>query len=330
MRPATCNAAPGSRRLLAAGLLALAGLLAVAPVRAPAAQPDFQLPALAQPPDALQLSGKVAWLDLVTQQLPSERRFYAQLFGWDFRDVRMRDRTYAIAWVDQQPVAGLLERPLPAGQAHHPAWLTFFSVRDIQAAKRRALAHGARLLVDVRNYPDRGQQAILTDPEGAAFALLQPSGGVPTDALAEPGERIWSALLCRHPDQEAGFYQEVFGYEVYDLSSGSAPDAANGADDASHLLLASGGYARAGVDALPMDQHTRHAHWLNFVRVQEVGASVRQAEMLGARVLVTPRQGRHGDQLAVIADPSGAPLGLMQWSAPLKGAFGPHNRPEGP
>jgi len=35
---------------------------------------------------------------------------------------------------------------------------------------------------------------------------------------------------------------------------------------------------------------------------------------LGGRVLVEPRIDRHGGRIAVVADPSGAPVGLMEWS----------------
>jgi len=32
-------------------------------------------------------------------------------------------------------------------------------------------------------------------------------------------------------------------------------------------------------------------------------------------LLVEPRTDRHGGRIAVIADPAGAPLGLMEWNA---------------
>jgi predicted enzyme related to lactoylglutathione lyase len=35
---------------------------------------------------------------------------------------------------------------------------------------------------------------------------------------------------------------------------------------------------------------------------------------LGGRVLVQPHIDRHGGKVAVVADPSGAHLGLMEWA----------------
>jgi predicted enzyme related to lactoylglutathione lyase len=34
---------------------------------------------------------------------------------------------------------------------------------------------------------------------------------------------------------------------------------------------------------------------------------------LGGRVLVEPRIDRHGGKVEVVADPSGAPFGLLEW-----------------
>jgi hypothetical protein len=34
----------------------------------------------------------------------------------------------------------------------------------------------------------------------------------------------------------------------------------------------------------------------------------------GGRVLVEPHVDRHGGQVAVVADPAGAPFGLMEWT----------------
>jgi hypothetical protein len=50
------------------------------------------------------------------------------------------------------------------------------------------------------------------------------------------------------------------------------------------------------------------------VRVTDAGAAAAKAVALGGRVLVKPHLDRHGGKAAVIADPTGAPVGLMEWS----------------
>jgi hypothetical protein len=72
-------------------------------------------------------------------------------------------------------------------------------------------------------------------------------------------------------------------------------------------------YARAGIHTLPDNMH-RHAHWLEFVRVGDLSAAIANATRLGGKILVDPRTDRQGGQIAVVADPGGAPIGLMEWA----------------
>ena len=52
---------------------------------------------------------------------------------------------------------------------------------------------------------------------------------------------------------------------------------------------------------------------MNFIRVTDASAAAQKAVSLGGRVLVEPRPDRHGGNLAILADPSGAPFGVMEW-----------------
>jgi predicted enzyme related to lactoylglutathione lyase len=297
----------GAAALLYAVAVAAAGSPAANAAANAAAGPQ-PLPPLVDPATAQHLAGKVIWLDLVTPRLDSAERFYAGLFGWSFRTTQVGGRQYATAWLDAQPVAGLIQRAAPPGARRRPVWLAFLSVSDVEAAKRLALRHGARLLADTRDYPQRGRQAILADPEGAVFAVLDSSAGDPPDDLPDTGDWIWSALLTRDPDREAAFYQAVFGYQVFDVAGGSG-------DGSDHIILSSDNYARESVNQLSGQRRARRRpHWLNFVRVADVDAAADRAAALGGQVLLAPHADREGNRMAVIADPAGAALGLMQWT----------------
>jgi predicted enzyme related to lactoylglutathione lyase len=227
------------------------------------------------------------------------------MFSWTFSDTHAGKIDYAVAYLDGQPVAGLAHREMPSGEEHHPGWLTYLAVQDVDTAMQTALTHGAKLLKEPRSYPHRGRQAVLADPDGAVFAILASDSGDPPDVLAEPGQWIWSSLHVQNADTEAAFYQTVFGYEVYDLASD---------DGAEHAILSSDNYARASLNGFPKDSEHRHPHWLNFVRVTDVDSMAAKAVALGGKVLVEPRVDRHGGKLAVITDPTGAPIGLMEWT----------------
>jgi uncharacterized protein len=269
---------------------------------APAA--EIKLPPLVQPATNEHHPGKVIWADLVTPDLNQAEHFYGGLFGWTFQSV-VGDPNYALALMDGEAVGGLLQRAIPAGEHRQPAWLTFIAVADVDAVKRSAVANGAKVLAEPKTYAQRGRQAVFADPDGAVFAVLASSSGDPPDELAAPGEWLWSSLLVKNADQEAAFYHSLFAYDIFDLPSD---------DNSKHVILSSGDFARAGLSTLPGDSMRRHPHWLNFVRVEDAEASSAKAVQLGGRVLVEPRMDRHGGKLAVVADPGGAPVGLMEWS----------------
>jgi uncharacterized protein len=269
------------------------------------AAPTFVLPPLVQPASTEHHPGKVIWADLVTPDIAAAKHFYGELFGWTFKDVHTGASDYSVALLDGNPVGGLFQRGMRPGEQRQPAWLTFISVADVAATGRNIVAHGGKLLAPMRSYPDRGRQAVFADPQGAVFAVLQSSSGDPEDVLAAPGEWIWSSVLARDPDADAAFYQNVFGYEVFEIP---------GDDGSTNLLLSTDDYARASLNALPTDAAKRHPHWLNFVRVTSATDTAARAEALGGRVLVKPFTDRHGGLVAVVADPAGAPFGLLEWT----------------
>lgn len=266
---------------------------------------SFELPPLNAPPSGEHHVGKVIWADLVTPDLAAAERFYGGLLGWTFQSIHAGKSDYALALADGRPVGGLFQQAIPAGEHRQSAWLTFIAVGDVDAAKQAALAQGAKVLSDSKSYPSRGRQAVLSDPEGAVFAIIASSSGDPPDFLAAPGEWIWSSLLSRDPGSEAAFYQRVFSYDAFDMASD---------DGLEHVILSSDDFARASVNAFPADAARRHAHWLNFIRVDNTADAAAKASALGGRVLVEPHADRHGGQVAVVADPAGAPFGLMEWT----------------
>jgi predicted enzyme related to lactoylglutathione lyase len=263
-----------------------------------------RLPAIVEPASQEHHAGKVIFVELVTPDIAAAKQFYAGLFGWTYHDLQAGGITYAEATLDGHPVAGLVQRDIPAGEHRQPAWLSFLSVRDVDATKASASQHGAKVLFEPRDFPDRGREAVFADPRGAVFAVLASTSGDPPDVLAAPGEWIWSSLITSDSDTAAAFYQALFDYEVFELP------AENGAQ---HLLLASDNYARASVNSPPADTPNTHPHWLNYVRVDDAAKMTAKVVALGGRVLVEPRVDRHGGKVAVVADPQGAPFGLLEW-----------------
>ena len=224
------------------GLQTMLAACLVAACVTPGMAAQLQLPALVEPASQAHHVGKVIFVELVTPDITAAKQFYAGLFGWQFRDSQDGVIKYAAASLDGHPVAGLIQREIPSGEHRQPAWLSFLSVRDVDAAAANASQHGAKLLFGPRDFPDRGREAVFADPQGAVFAILASSSGDPADVMAAPGQWIWSSLITTDPDNGAAFYQALFDYEVYELPAAAGTE---------HLLLASDGYARASLNSLP-------------------------------------------------------------------------------
>jgi len=272
-----------------------------------AAQP--QLPPLTTVSGSPRLPGKFVWADLVTDDVPAARKFYAQLFGWTFRDAG----NYTIAANEDRPLCGLFQRTRPPGQPEaRPRWLGYLSVSSVERAQRAVTKLGGKVLAEPQKFPQRGEQAILADAEGVVFGVVKSSSGDPPDFLAEPGDWIWIQLLSRDGRKAAEFYRKVGGYEIIENIA---------ANRRSDFVLASKGYARATVRTISKDQEKVRPTWLLFVRVKNVGESAAKAKQLGGNVLVEPKPEFLEGKVAVVADPTGAAIGLLEWSEGLlKGA----------
>src|ERR1700689_333250 len=91
-------------------------LLLLAAGTATALAASFELPPLSEPASTEHHPGKVIWADLVTPDLAAAEKFYAGMFGWTFQDMHSSKREYAVAYLDNQPIAGLMHRETVSGE----------------------------------------------------------------------------------------------------------------------------------------------------------------------------------------------------------------------
>ena len=270
----------------------------------PAVASSVGVPPVMDPPSQERHLGKAILFQLVAPAMAAAQQFYGGLFGWTFRDVPGTRSPYAVAMLGGRSVGTLVQHPLPDSAHRASAWLEFFSASDVDATVKSAASHGASVLAAPHDLPGRGREAVLADPQGAVFAVLASSSGDTPDALSPVGDWIWRSLITRDPAADAEFYRAVFGLQSYTMPSMPGEQ---------HLLLASDTYARATINSFPGGGTTGHAHWLGFVRVDDASASAAKATALGGRVLLQPRPDRHGGMIAVVADPVGAAIGLLEW-----------------
>jgi uncharacterized protein len=290
---------------MAARLLLLATLFCE-PIRLVlGAPPPF--PALTTVSGNPRLPGKFVWADLVTDDVRAARQFYGELFGWSFYTVG----NYTIVVNAERPMCGMFQRERPKDGSAQPRWFGYISVGNVKKAQKTVAKLGARVLAAPQEFPKRGEQAVFADPEGAVFGVMKSSSGDPEDLLAEPGDWVWIELLSRDARKAGEFYRAVAGYDVVENTSSPRPE---------DFVFVSEGYARAAAVTLPKDRPSAAPTWLLFVRVNNLSGCVEKATQLGGKVVLPPDPKLFEGKLAVIADPTGAAVGVMQWSAAaLKG-----------
>ncbi|HVU17417.1 MAG TPA: VOC family protein [Candidatus Didemnitutus sp.] len=264
------------------------------------------VPPLNEPATAEKHPGKFIWSNLLTDNPDGAASFYSGLFGWTAATVELTTpkgaRTEVVLRNGDRPVAGIVRRPALLQDNAHGRWVGYISVPDVAESVAIATRSGCHLISHARDVPARGTQAILADPEGAVIGLMHSSSGDPADYLAEPGDWAWAELFARNPESAGQFYRAIAGFECI-------PDTRF--EKSNTLILTSGGYSRAGLSPVPA-RPKAHPVWVLFVRVADVKAAAAKAVQLGGRVLVPPGDTPTEFWRAIIADPSGAHLGLVE------------------
>jgi uncharacterized protein len=263
------------------------------------------LPALTDPATNVHLPGKFVWADYFTSDVEAARTFYAALFGWQWREISADpEHRYGIFYLDGEAVAGVAYRPAPDSKRRYGRWIYYVSVADVAASVRAVEARGGRTLLTPRSYTDRGQFAVVADAEAAPFGVMRSTSGDPLDYQAGIGEWFWFGLFATDAPGAAKFYGALFGYDVHEPE----PEY-----DVLDYVLARDGYARAGIRQLAADTQS-HPSWVAYARVDDVARVAAAANGLGATTLWGDDPAILNGDMAVLADPLGAPFGVMRWT----------------
>lgn len=114
-------------------------------------------------------AGVPCWIDTQQPDVEAAMAFYGGLFGWEFRDTTKAGVAgrYVIAELDGQEAGAI------AGLGDGiPAWNTYVSVEDAEAAARHLLSAGATLKSAAADAGSGGVQAVLADPQWSRIPHL--------------------------------------------------------------------------------------------------------------------------------------------------------------
>lgn len=252
--------------------------------------------------------GKPCWFELDTARgaLDAARDFYGKVFGWSVADAGMPGMTYLLASHGGDMVAGMMEIP-PEAAGMPPNWMSYLDVDDADAAATKTASLGGQVLHGPADIPGTGRFAVLADPQGAVFGVLQPlpmDPQPPVDSGAwnqqKESHGNWIELMSTDPDAGFDFYSELFGW-----TKGTAiPMGEMG----SYQLFAWNGSDIGGMMGLG---NAPVPCWLPYFGVNGVEAAMQRIQDAGGSVLHGPMEVPGPAFIAVARDPQGAHFAIV-------------------
>ena len=117
--------------------------------------------------------GSLIWVELATTDEKGATEFYTKLFPWKPEVMPMDDMNYTIFKTDAMPGSGMYQ--ITQKQKGMPtSWLVYFAVADCDQTVETAKTKGANVMVPPMDIPNVGRFSIMSDPQGAMFAVIKP------------------------------------------------------------------------------------------------------------------------------------------------------------
>lgn len=236
--------------------------------------------------------GRFVWHELLTSDTDAAAAFYPRVAPWRTAPSNMPGYTIWMSGATQ--VGGLMALP-PDGGATPPHWIVYVGTPDVDGTATRAQALGARIVKVPVDIPNVGRFAVLTDPQGATFALFMPRAGQAPAPHPPLGGFSWHELATTEPEAALRFYAELFGWTkgvAHDMGPMGVYQVFE------HAGQAVGGICRPGsMQSAPS--------WLSYVHVSECARAAAAAKAAGGRLLHGPVEVPGGSWIALLADPQG-------------------------
>jgi predicted enzyme related to lactoylglutathione lyase len=121
--------------------------------------------------------GALCWNELTTRDTKAAESFYTKLFGWATKhSAPSAVMDYTEFSNNGQPGGGMMAMPagMPAGMPSY--WMPYFQVADCDASTEKAKGLGGKVMVAPNDIPNTGRFSILSDPQGAMFAVFKFAG----------------------------------------------------------------------------------------------------------------------------------------------------------
>ncbi|MDQ6916046.1 MAG: VOC family protein [Actinomycetota bacterium] len=112
------------------------------------------------------MASPVVHFEVMGKDGPALRRYYSELFGWQFEEVP--DMDYGVVRAEEGQIGGGVGSAPSGG----PSYTTFYvQVDDLEGALEKAQSLGGSHLFGPREIPGGSRIALFSDPEGHVVGL---------------------------------------------------------------------------------------------------------------------------------------------------------------
>lgn len=115
--------------------------------------------------------GALSWVELLTNDTDKAGRFYAELFGYELSPFGP-EGTYTVFKKGETQIAGMMTAPMEGIPNY---WGIYFTCGNVDTVADKVKRAGGQAMMEPTDMPEVGRLAVLADPQGAAFGVIQGS-----------------------------------------------------------------------------------------------------------------------------------------------------------
>jgi hypothetical protein len=190
--------------------------------------------------------------------------------------------------------------------------VTYIGTRDVDGTVAAAARAGGSVIKGPDDIKGAGRYAVLKDPHGAMFAILDPENSRPEpDGMPPAGSFSWHELATTDNEAAFAFYSGLFGWDAlarHDMGPMGI-----------YLIFGTNGVQRGGMFIKPAE-NPGPPNWLPYVSIPDCDAGFAAATATGAKGLVPPMTVPGGSRIAQIMDPTGAMVAVHSPGAAAEAA----------
>lgn len=128
---------------------------------------------------AVNVPGTMTWNELITTDKAKAVEFYTSMFGWETHDEDMGDFVYTSLMNKGRANGGMIQMTEEMGEMPSN-WGVYFAVEDCGASAEKIKSLGGNVVMGPQDIPNVGRFALVSDPQGAMFTIMQLIAGEPT------------------------------------------------------------------------------------------------------------------------------------------------------